>query len=67
MGESVAKHLPNSLHVVVPGGSHSYTGLTPCLDELMTQFIEQASARRLDTACVGKIRRPPFVILPDEK
>jgi pimeloyl-ACP methyl ester carboxylesterase len=56
----IAKHLPNSLHLVIRNGSHSYTGLSPCLDGIMASFIEQASVNGLDTACVGSIRRPAF-------
>ena len=56
----IAKYLPNSLHLVIRNGSHSYTGLSPCLDGIMASFIEQASVNGLDTACVGSIRRPTF-------
>nr|MBA3805465.1 alpha/beta hydrolase [Acidobacteriota bacterium] len=59
---AVARYLPNSLHVVIPKGSHSYTGLSPCVDNLMAQFVSRGSARGLDTSCINQIRRPPFVV-----
>lgn len=65
-GDEVARHLPNSLHVVVRNGSHAYGGLSPCVDNLMAQFISNGSVRGLDTSCVNQIRRPPFVVASTE-
>ncbi len=61
-GEEVARSLPNSLHVVVPHGGHGYEGLegTECLDRLWRAFVEQGSARGLDSDCVRAIRRKGF-------
>jgi pimeloyl-ACP methyl ester carboxylesterase len=56
----VAKHLPNSRHIVVRYASHSYTGLSPCLDGIMATFLEQAAVAGLDLSCIASIRRPPF-------
>lgn len=64
--EEVARHLPNSLHVVVRNGSHAYGGLSPCVDNLMAQFISNASVKGLDASCANQIRRPPFVLTPPE-
>jgi hypothetical protein len=58
----VARHLPNSLHVVVRYGSHAYGGLSPCVDDLMARFVSEASVNGLDASCVNRIRRPPFVV-----
>jgi pimeloyl-ACP methyl ester carboxylesterase len=49
-GARVAKWLPNSLFLVVPHGSHGAQG--PCADHLVAQFIEHASVKGLDTACI---------------
>jgi pimeloyl-ACP methyl ester carboxylesterase len=61
-GDEVARYLPNSLHVVVRYGSHAYGGLSPCVDDLMARFVSEASVKGLDTSCVSRIRRPPFVV-----
>jgi pimeloyl-ACP methyl ester carboxylesterase len=58
--EEVAKHLPNSRHVVARYGSHAYGGMSPCMDNIMAEFIARGSAETLDTGCVEQIRRPPF-------
>jgi pimeloyl-ACP methyl ester carboxylesterase len=63
-GDVVAKRLPNSLHIVIRNASHSYSGLAPCVDNLMAEFISKASVKGLDTSCTKAIRRPPFVITP---
>ncbi len=60
--EETARHLPNSLHLVVKNGSHSYAGLSPCVDKIMAKFIESGSTANLDISCINEIRRPPFVI-----
>ena len=60
--DEVARELPNSRHVVARYGSHSYGGMSPCVDDLMAEFITRGSADALDAACLEQIRRPPFVV-----
>jgi pimeloyl-ACP methyl ester carboxylesterase len=48
--ERVARHLPNSRHVVFPEASH--VGGGDCGRDLMTEFIERGSVQGLDTSCV---------------
>jgi pimeloyl-ACP methyl ester carboxylesterase len=59
-GEIVAQNLPNSRHVVVRQGSHSYTGLSPCVDYLMADFIIRGSAKELDTICTEALPQIRF-------
>jgi pimeloyl-ACP methyl ester carboxylesterase len=61
-GDKVARHLANSLHVVVPGGAHGYGGMenAACLDGLLNDFVRAASVAALDTSCVHTVRRRPF-------
>jgi pimeloyl-ACP methyl ester carboxylesterase len=59
--EQVARYLPNSRHLIVRYGSHSYSELSPCMDKIMTEFIEQGSTEGLDASCIDQVRRPPFV------
>ena len=61
-GAEAASHLPNSLHVVVPG-THSFGG--PCVDELIHQFLETADVAKLDLSCVEDMRPAPFVLPED--
>jgi len=56
-GEQVARTLANKKHIVVRYGSHSYTSLSPCIDELMSAFINTAKVESLDTGCVGGIKQ----------
>ncbi len=62
-GEAMKAHFPGALHVVVPGTGHN-TSTTGCVPDLIADFIEKGSATSLDTKCVQKVRRPPFVIDP---
>ena len=61
-GDTAAKHLSHSLHVIVPHGGHGFGGLSgiDCIDNLITSFIEQGSTAGLDTSCVSAIKRQAF-------
>jgi pimeloyl-ACP methyl ester carboxylesterase len=63
-GDTAARHLSQSLHVIVPHGGHGFGGLTglDCIDKLMTSFIEKGSTVGLDTSCVGSIKRQGFML-----
>jgi pimeloyl-ACP methyl ester carboxylesterase len=60
LGEQVVKSLSNSRHVVVPGAGHM-TSLTGCVPRLIEAFLETADAHTLDTSCLDRLHRPPFV------
>ena len=63
-GETAAKHLSHSLHVIVPHGGHGFGGLNgiDCTDNLMSSFIEKGSPVGLDTSCVSAIKRQGFML-----
>jgi pimeloyl-ACP methyl ester carboxylesterase len=62
-GDSVATHLKNARHIVVPATGHGVVA-TACGQQLVEQFIESASASDLDVDCVAGIRRPAFFLTP---
>ena len=69
-GDTAAKYLPNSLHVIVPHGGHGFGGLdgTECLDDLIVKFVTAGTTSGLDTSCVKNIKRRGFVLkLPERK
>lgn len=55
----VAQTLPNSLSLVVPGQGHG-NAWRGCVPQLMAEFVQQASVKNLDAACVQKIKPFPF-------
>jgi pimeloyl-ACP methyl ester carboxylesterase len=60
LAERAARHLPNSLHVVLPDTGHA--GLAPgCVSDILERFIELGSTEGLETACVARISRPAFL------
>ena len=63
-GNTAARSLPNSLHVIVPHGGHGFNGLDgiDCVDRLILAFINSGTIKGLDTSCVGNIRRHGFVL-----
>lgn len=58
-GEEAARHLPNSLHVVVPG-AHGVYGR--CTESIMREFLSRGSVKGIDTSCVQSLTLPPFRI-----
>jgi pimeloyl-ACP methyl ester carboxylesterase len=67
-GDTAAKYLSYSLHVIVPHGGHGLNGLNgiECIDNLIASFIEGGTTAGLDTSCVSAIRRRGFAVkLPD--
>ena len=62
-GEEVAKHLPNSRHVVIAEAGHGVDGLTDpdCIDRIAIEFLNKGDAKKLDVSCVERMKPPPFV------
>lgn len=58
-GEKAASHLPQSLHLVVPG-VHGVGG--ECIRTIQQQFLETGSVKDLDISCVESMKMPPFRI-----
>ena len=58
-GEEAARHLPKSLHVVVPG-AHGVFGR--CTDNIMQEFLTKGSVKGIDTSCVQTMTLSPFKI-----
>jgi pimeloyl-ACP methyl ester carboxylesterase len=56
---AAAKFLPNSLHVIIRDGTHLTE--SPCIRNLISEFISNGSGKDLDTTCVNDIKRPPFI------
>jgi pimeloyl-ACP methyl ester carboxylesterase len=62
-GDAIAKTLPNSRHIVIPGTGHTAGG-TGCGRRLIRAFIDAGTTENLDTSCVDKITRPPYFVTP---
>lgn len=69
-GETAARYLSHSLHVIVPHGGHGLGGLNgiECIDNLVVSFIDRGTTTGLDISCVNSIGRKGFLLkLPDSK
>ena len=53
-GEMVARHLPNSRHIVAKGTGHNVLPVG-CMPKLFAKFLETADAKALDTACIDSL------------
>jgi pimeloyl-ACP methyl ester carboxylesterase len=57
-GRRVASHLPNGLLLIVPHGAHGAEG--PCAEGIVARFVERATVKGLDTACIAANPAPHF-------
>lgn len=62
-GETAARSLPNSIHIVVPGGAH--TPDNDCTAEVREQLFARGSVKGLDLGCVAGLRPAPFTLPGD--
>ena len=53
-GEQVAKHLPNSKHIIAKGSGHNVLPVG-CMPKLFAKFLETADAKKLDSSCMDKL------------
>ncbi|MFT5290800.1 MAG: pimeloyl-ACP methyl ester carboxylesterase [Planctomycetota bacterium] len=60
-GAQAADHLPNALHLVVPG-AHGVGG--PQVARIEREFLEKGSIEGLDTSALSEMRMPPLA-MPD--
>ena len=67
-GDTAAKYLSHSLHVIVPHGGHGFNGLNglDCIENLIVSFVDRGTTTGLDTSCVSSIGRKGFLLkLPE--
>lgn len=58
-GDSVAKHLPNSKHIIVKGAGHNVLPVG-CIPKLFATFLDSADAKKLDVSCIDKLTYAPM-------
>lgn len=64
-GDEVTALFPRGRHAVVRSAGHNVSPWG-CAPALMAEFFRRGTAEALDTTCLDRIRRPPFVLpLPE--
>jgi hypothetical protein len=63
-GAEAARNFRHGKYVLVPDAGHNRNGFKgqECIDALWMKTVEDGSVDRLDTSCVAKMERPPFVL-----
>lgn len=59
--EALARSLPNSRHIVLPGFGHGQIAVG-CMPRVIADFLATGSTADLDTSCLDKLEPPPFFI-----
>ncbi len=60
LGEEVHRHLPNSLHVILPKQGHGSNA--GCLPRVGRNFINNGTVEGLDVSCIETLQRTRFVV-----
>lgn len=58
-GDLVAKHLPNSKHIIAKGTGHNVLPIG-CMPKLFAKFLETADAKNLDDTCMKSLTYAPM-------
>ncbi len=58
-GDAVAKHLPNSKHIIVKGSGHNVLPVG-CMPKIFATFLDTADAKKLDISCIDKLTYAPM-------
>jgi pimeloyl-ACP methyl ester carboxylesterase len=58
-GEEARRSLPNSIHVVLPGG---HAEGNECLEGIAGRVFRTGTVKGVDTSCVTALHNPPFVL-----
>ncbi|MBP6533529.1 MAG: alpha/beta fold hydrolase [Arenimonas sp.] len=58
-GDMVARHLPNSRHIIVKGAGHNVLPVG-CMPKLFAKFLETADAKALDIGCIESLTYSPM-------
>lgn len=58
-GDMVAKHLPNSKHIIAKGQGHNVLPVG-CMPRLFAKFLESADAKNLDDDCIKTLTYAPM-------
>jgi len=56
--DEIKKLMPNSIYVVVPGGSH--TPENPCTRSIRHQLFSAGTSKGIDTSCIKAVKPLPF-------
>lgn len=59
IGAQVSRYLLNGLQLIIPYMAHGY--FSACINDVTAEFISRATVRGLNTSCLQRSRRPPFV------
>lgn len=67
-GATAARTLAHARYVLVDDAGHTRDGMSgqDCIDGLWTQVIEEGAVDRLDTSCAARMKRPPFILRPED-
>jgi len=61
-GEEVARGLANGRHVVIRNNGHAIGNAEHCIGQMIGEFLDRGSARRVDVSCAAAVPALPFVL-----
>lgn len=59
-GEEVLKYFPNGKHIIISQASHSFNGMTDCVENIICDFMLRGTTRNIRADCIHSIRFPAY-------
>ncbi len=59
-GKEVLKNFPNGKHLIIEQASHSFNGMTGCVENIICDFVKAGNSKSLKTDCTDLIKFPDY-------
>ena len=59
-GDEVLKYFPNGRHLIINNASHSFNGLTGCVENIICNFVQAGNSMNLKSDCIDLIKFPGY-------
>ena len=59
-GDEVLKYFPNGKHLIISNASHSFNGLTDCVENIICNFVKSGNSINLKSDCIDLIKFPGY-------
>ena len=59
-GNEVLKYFTNGKHLIIKNASHSFNGMTDCVENIICDFIKAGNSKSLKIDCIDLIKFPDY-------
>lgn len=59
-GNELLKYFSNGKHLIIKQASHSFNGMTNCVENIICDFVKAGNSTNLNTTCIDLIKFPGY-------